>query len=646
MDASGLRRLLLIGLALAAVTLSTTPADAASKFSRYDFANRCFQLVPTPDQPELFFAPTGLGTYMLYDTDGLLLGVDGPTSQPGPGTEWAAKVPSSDSLTLTSTADGRGLALAPGGSLVVAAKPTEFVPGRATGCRPYPEAVVGASGKPSKGSLFGFADLHLHITANMRAGGAVLYGEPYDRFGITEALGHDADLHGADGGDDVTGNLLRTGVPIGTHDTHGWPTFAGWPTFDTNTHQQVYYRWLERAWMAGERLVVAQTIEDQPICEIEPRRSHSCDETETIRAEIAELRALQGYVDAQSGGPGEGWFRLVRNPEQAREVIQGGKLAVVIGIESSDLFGCTETSSCTKPDVDRGIRMYKRLGVRTVFVAHWIDNAFAGAAIEGGDKGAFINVFNRFQTGHYFRTGPCPHPSQGEEVQALGPVEIAILSNFFPATAPLAQEPPPTYPPGKQCNVKGLTSLGAYLIKRLIANHMLIDVDHLSERARERVLDIAEKRDYPLVSSHTDTGGLWTPGQLRRLFKLGGIATARPAQAADLARRINELRRFGFAGVPLGTDTGGFSNLPAPRADAAQNPLAYPFKSYDGKVRFDRQVTGERSFDLNTDGVAHYGLIADLIADLQRTPHSKAAMDSLFGSARAYLRMWGLATER
>jgi hypothetical protein len=291
--------------------------------------------------------------------------------------------------------------------------------------------------------------------------------------------------------------------------------------------------------------------------------------------------------------------------------------------------------------------MYKRAGVRSVFVAHWVDNAFAGAAIEGGDKGAFINVFNRFQTGHYFRTGPCPHPSQGEEVAALSPVEVAILSSFFPATAPLANEPPPEYPAGKQCNAKGLTALGAYLVKRLIANHMLIEADHLSERARERVLDIAERHDYPLVSSHTGTGGVWTPGQLKRLYDLGGIATARPAQAADLARTIDGLRRFrghsAYFGTPLGTDTGGFADQPGPRPDAAQRPLNYPFRSYGGDVSFVCQVTGERTFNLNSDGVAHYGLIADLVADMQRTDGSAPAMRSLFRSAEAYLRTWELA---
>ena len=277
--------------------------------------------------------------------------------------------------------------------------------------------------------------MHLHITANQRAGGAVIYGEPFDPYGISEALGHDADVHGADGSADVTGNLLRTGLPFGTHDTHGWPTFSGWPVNDTVTHQQTYYVWLQRAWMAGERLVVAQTVEDQPICEIEPVKVHSCDETEAVRQQIQTLRGLQGYVDAQAGGKGKGWFRLVYNPRQARAAIEKGRLAVLIGIESSNLFGCSEQAGqpeCSRRDVDRGIRRARALGVRSVFPMHWTDNAFGGSALEGGAKGLFINVLEAFQTGHYFRTGPCPEPGQGEETGHSQPVRAGCARELLP----------------------------------------------------------------------------------------------------------------------------------------------------------------------------------------------------------------------
>ena len=47
-----------------------------------------------------------------------------------------------------------------------------------------------------------------------------------------------------------------------------------------------------------------------------------------------------------------------------------------------------------------------------MFVGHWINNAFTGAALESGAKGIFINVLNRLQTGAYFKTGQCPASGQ------------------------------------------------------------------------------------------------------------------------------------------------------------------------------------------------------------------------------------------
>jgi microsomal dipeptidase-like Zn-dependent dipeptidase len=679
-----------IASVVAIVALSVAPsasADGGTPIrSKFALANHCFGLSSQANgkfvatdadgyravasekagAAAFFFKATGLGTYMLYDQDGkLAVGREPPSGSPDPVTradvaskpaEWAPRLKSGRRLAFRSTAGGRWLSVQPGtGALILTAARSRyglFKLAADRNCRRYPEAHVGASGTPFKGTnpdgtVFGYADMHLHVTADLRAGGRVIHGSSFDPFGITVALGGDENDHGPDGSLDVTGNLLRTGLPFGTHDTHGWPSFAGWPTHDTNTHQQTYYVWLKRAWESGERFVVAQTIEDTPICEIEPLRSHSCDETQTIKLEIERLHQLEDYVDAQSGGPGRGWFRLVRTPKQARRVIERGKLAVMIGIESSNLFGCSEYQDqpqCDRADIDRGIRMYRRLGVRSVFVAHWTDNALSGAALEGGAKGTFINVFNRLQTGHYIRTEPCPEAGQGEEPQSLGPGELRVLAGFFPVTAPLADEVFPTYPPGPQCNSKGLTALGAFAIRRLIAAHMLIEVDHMSEKARDRVLEIAKAHHYPLVSSHNGTGGRWTPSELKRLYALGGLAAATPETAPELAAKIRALRPYRsskyYFGVGLGTDTGGFADQPAPRADAAQAPLRYPFRSYVCKLKFKRQRTGERTYDLNADGVAHYGLIADLLADVQRGEGGKPAMRSLFRSAEAYLQMW------
>jgi microsomal dipeptidase-like Zn-dependent dipeptidase len=684
-----MRRLVTGCLAVAASTAvlgSAATGLAASKDGKPvkapHLANACFALrsvatgryvgaagngyrADAPGPAGFFWKPVTLRSFLPMDQGGALLGLNADGSvgrQPSPGqaSTWTVVSVTSRSARLRAASSGQWLAATAQGDLIAspsAGRAALFTLVRNQDCTPFPEADVGASGRPTrgtnrKGAIFGFADMHLHVTANLRAGGAVLSGEPYDPYGITQALGHDADEHGTDGSLDVTGNLLRTGVPFGTHDTHGWPTFDGWPVHDTITHQQTYYVWLKRAWMAGERLIVAQTVEDQPICEIEPIKTHSCDETTAVAQQIQSLRGLQGYVDAQAGGKGKGWFRLVYNPRQARAVMERGKLAVLIGIESSNLFGCSErmdVPQCTPADIDRGIRNARRLGVRTVFPMHWTDNAFGGAAVEGGGRGTFINVLERFGTGHYFRTGPCPQPGQGETMGTLSTVELGFLSTFFPAAQPIAQEAFPVYPAGTQCNAKGLTQLGAYLIRRLMANHMLIEMDHMSEWARESVLRMAKRRRYPLVSSHTGTGGYWTPQQLHLLYALGGMAAARADDPSALAARIGELKNYRskrhYFGVGLGTDTGGFSSLPGPRQDAAQLPLRYPYRGYFCKVTFQREQSGARTFDLNKDGVAHYGLVPDLLADMQQHGGGPA-MRSLFRSAEAYLRMWELAYAR
>ena len=44
------------------------------------------------------------------------------------------------------------------------------------------------------------------------------------------------------------------------------------------------------------------------------------------------------------------------------------------------------------------------LGIRSLFVAHWVNNAFAGAKVESGDIGTFIATFNATHTGRPFET--------------------------------------------------------------------------------------------------------------------------------------------------------------------------------------------------------------------------------------------------
>ena len=648
----GRRSTVLFAAAAAAIAVlaAVAPAPAAGK-PRADLANRCLAIGTDDgrfvvargeggygadarrpgDAGPFFFEPTGTGTFLIQDRErGLLAAGEGGAvvhaHAPGPAAEWLIAGRRRGVRFINTTSGGR-LTVAPESDAVALGGPdttTRFRLLRSRGCARYPEAKLGARGEPEKavrgdGTAFGFADSHMHVTANLRAGGRVIHGQSFHPYGLPEALGHDEDDHGPDGSLDLIGNLLRTGEPVGTHDTDGWPTFAGWPVHDTYTHQQGYYVWIERMWRAGLRVLVAQAVEDEALCELAPMRSHSCDETETVKLAVEELKRLEAYVDAQAGGKGRGFFQIVGNPRAARRVVERGRLAVLIGMETSSPFGCSEfmgEPQCTRDDVDRVLGELHRLGVRSVFIAHWVDNAFGGAALQAGATGDFIGVFQQATTGHPFATQPC-----GEADEADG-----------------------------TCNAKGLTDLGRYLIERMMDKGMLIEADHLSQLARAEVLAIAAERDYPLVSSHTNTGGEWTPAQLDALYAHGGLAAATPETAPLMARKLNDLRAGSGAGrragVALGSDTGGFAALPGPRADAAKAPLRYPFRSFDGAVRFKRQRTGARTYDLNADGVAHYGLFADLLADVARQHGGRPALRTLFRSAEDYLAMWERADPR
>ena len=87
------------------------------------------------------------------------------------------------------------------------------------------------------------------------------------------------------------------------------------------------------------------------------------------------LYEAQDYIDAQAGGPGKGWFRIVKPPAEARAVINDGKLAVILGLEFANAFNCkvtfapdgSETPGCDMAEIDRQIDAIYELGVRGVW---------------------------------------------------------------------------------------------------------------------------------------------------------------------------------------------------------------------------------------------------------------------------------------
>ena len=522
----------------------------------------------------------------------------------------------------------------------------------ASGCYPPPDIDPGvtgtaAAGVDSSGKIVGTIDAHAHITAGAAFGGQLHCGDAWASGGVQVALAGCLTHASLNVGAVLEGILGGTDVLNSAED--GWPTFGDWPQHNSQLHEQSYFRGIERSWRAGERVLNALLVANRMICELFPYRDTSCDEMDQIRVQAKYLYSMQDYIDAQSGGAGKGWFRIATTPAQVRAIAAQGKLAVTVGVENSELFGCREindVAQCTKSDIDAGLDELQALGVSGLYPVHKFDNAFGGTRFDSGVTGAALNVANLLSTGHWWTATSCTGPSDNE--QPLVSDDFAELLEFGSLNLP-AGTVLPVYPSGNICNTRGLTSLGTYLIQQMIARGMIIHIDHMGVKTAQAVLDLADAAGYAGVTSvHT-----WSDRALvDRVLARGGFVASYAYAASDAGNgepdflsewRANLALAHGgsITGYGFGSDVNGLAPQAPPRLNAAASPLTYPFTAPNGTT-VSKQIFGTRTFDLNTDGVAQYGLYADWTTDLIRQAGSDGATlrKQLMNGAEAYTVMW------
>jgi hypothetical protein len=653
-----------VALGVLLAVLLAAPAEAQD---RYALAGGCYaltangaQVAKTADggyrlaaQGERFrLQATALGRYLLYGTgrDFLAHG-RGPlpvspqrvqsAAAPSESADWTVEVV--DGAYVLSLA-GKALAVDGNGRLVLAATGSRFAFEPAGGCADYPEAETNVSGEPRGrtrfGEVSGLLDAHMHMMAFEFLGGRVHCGRPWHPYGVASAL-VDCPDHEPAGAGAIGENVLSYGNPVGTHDTRGWPTLKDWPHHASLTHEQTYYKWLERSWRAGLRLMVNLLVDNEVLCTLYPYKRNSCNEMDGVRLQARRLRELQDYIDAQHGGPGNGWFRIVTDPFEARRQINAGKLAVVMGIEVSKLFECGVQDGrpeCTAEQIDARLKEVYDLGVRDMELVNKFDNALGGVAGDSGTTGVVVNLGNRIETGRFWQMGPCEDAHNHDRPQPTAPGvpdRDQLAGNLLNALLPPGATPLYGQPP--HCNALGLSPLGAHLVNRMMDRQMVIDPDHLSWRARQQLLDLVERRGYSgIVSSHS-----WsTPDAIPRILRLGGVVTPMAGSTTDFAAAWRETRghrdpRF-YWGIGWGADMNGFASQGGPRPGGN---VTYPFRSFDGRQVVDRQRSGQRVYDINVDGMAHYGLFPDWVEDL-RLLAGQEVVDDLGRGAEAYLQMW------
>jgi hypothetical protein len=599
---------------------------------------------------------TALGRYLFYGPardfmagpSGLLGGATlAPASEPSPSADWQVDVAPGNAFKISLPSAGKVLALS-GDQLVLAdGAPALFTFEPAQGCAVYPEVETSTSGSPVRNKtpwseVKGTMDLHSHMMAFEFLGGKAHCGRPFHPYGAPSALTDCVDHQAGNGCGAVLDNVLY-GNPARCHDPSGWPDFKGWPDHNSLTHEQTYYKWLERAYLAGVRVDVNLFVENKVLCELYPLKQNDCNEMNSVRLQNKDIDQFQDYIDAQNGGPGRGWYRIVKDPFQARKVIAEGKLAVIKGIEVSEPFDCAvynDQPKCDRAQIDRQLNEVYGFGVRQMELINKFDNALAGVAGDNGETGVVVNGGNRLETGKYWQMQACNGPKDEEDKQQIGVYnhdENDIGSNLLEQYAPPGAAP--VYPSNSSCNARGLTDLGEHAVRRLEQKHMIIDPDHLSVRARNSLMNIAEATRYSgVVSSHS-----WsTPDVEPRIYNLGGTITPMKDDAPNWIKHVRETKAKAktgtfYFGIGFGDDMNGFSAQPGPRT--GPNPVQYPFKSFDGGVTFNRGRSGNRLWDFTKDGIAHYGMFADWFEDIRRAGGAATVADMMRG-AESYLQTW------
>ncbi|WP_322798409.1 membrane dipeptidase [Thermoflexus sp.] len=367
---------------------------------------------------------------------------------------------------------------------------------RLTPIEPSPRPTIIPPAEP----VLGWAELHAHPAAHLAFGNAgFFHGSPGLGLRASDPLRDmprcSPDKHAGFDEDTVrhyTRKLLignfdnLTGV---FHDAEGPDSFSSWPSARSLTHQQMHITMIRRAYDAGLRLMIASAVENQVIGRVWSEigfnlggnRFRDPDPNYEFQSAVRQLDYIKRMAAANSD-----WMQVVYTPEEARQAIRAGKLAIILGVEMDFL------------PADLLVRLIREHGVRSVIPIHLADNPFFGGAAVYEDAFNTVNWYlngGRFfevveDRSLNFRLG---YPS------SLGGGSAGAIE---PKGMPFGSEPGRTYQSARfgHKNARGIQEAA---ILTLMQEGILLDVAHMSERSMAQTLALARRFGYPVINSHS-----------------------------------------------------------------------------------------------------------------------------------------------
>jgi microsomal dipeptidase-like Zn-dependent dipeptidase len=441
-------------------------------------------------------------------------------------------------------------------------------------------------------TVYGFVDLHAHPAIERAFGGRLIWGTalddaPVDATELPLIESCPIETHDRNASapvDRAVGTLVYPRVAQISHFAHAAvgaaSTTAAWPNSRDVIHQQMNVASIRRAYEGGLRLMFASTTDNQVIAKLlegpDFVNGFVPDPAADFESAKSQIALIQQIVEQNTN-----WMDIARSPSEARQIINSGRLAVVVSIEMDGV---------REGDFDTLVQDY---GANHIIPVHLIDNDVGGTA-------ANSDLFNAAsaEVSEIYRSDGKPmkyldmQPSTDFPTALTWPQEIVsgptapLYVNIEPISYPwynsLCYEPlvacagttpsPTSFIEFGHQNLRGLCSTaadcqmtphpGIARVGRMMDKKVLVDVSHMSDNAvndaltAKPTLGAGPPDGYPLIASHGDLTrlceGTPTEPPCVEPYGYGALATERSLRG-ESARKIVE--RGGVLGLGTGTGT-------------------------------------------------------------------------------------------
>jgi len=162
----------------------------------------------------------------------------------------------------------------------------------------------------------------------------------------------------------------------------GYPSFVNWPRWNDVAHHQVHVTWLRKAYTDGLRVAVVSVVSNELICDFMdvvglPKRNDLPLTCEDMENNLAQLNKAKDII-AQNPE----WMELALSSQHAKTIVESGRLAVILAVESGDIMLPRKEGQSVAEWVRDSLKIYYDAGARSVQIVHEFTNELSGASFQ------------------------------------------------------------------------------------------------------------------------------------------------------------------------------------------------------------------------------------------------------------------------